>query len=395
MKSMILPLGASAVMALAAWVPAVHANEAERASPSTHSQGIHAAKNDTAQLNGQEQRLSGQESNAGTGRARNTVGCGDVISEPGNYRLASDQVCVETLEINSSNVNLNMAGHTLQCDADGWVGFPANADENDDLTPWRTGIQINTPNFEFVETSVSGITIRNGTITGCAIGIFMPNVTDSKVTKMNITENNFGEFNEGIYGHAILLVGSDDNKFIGNSLTNNGNGLVSFGSDGNRYTNNQFDGNTHDGFFLGTNSSANTIRRNTMSDNQEVGIWVEDSSNNRFQRNEVARNGGSGVLLVSSGTGNVFLKNRVARNGDIGIAIAGLSIPEFDFSSRPEDNLVIGNKVLENATADMAEAVAVLDTDFQIIDRLVAEECANTWVKNTFDTTFAPANCID
>jgi len=61
----------------------------------------------------------------------------------------------------------------------------------------------------------------------------------------------------------------------------------------------------------------------------------------------------------------ITLSVRTSDAGVLGIVIAGLIIREFGFSSHPEDNIIIRNKVLANVTADMGAVVALLDTSFR------------------------------
>ena len=85
-------------------------------------------------------------------------------------------------------------------------------------------------------------------------------------------------------------------------------------------------------------SSNNTILNNTCIDNNQHGIYLEDSSNNNnIMNNEICRNNNSGIELRSS-LNNTISKNIICENNHSGIWLYSFSI----------NNLLINNTVRSN-----------------------------------------------
>ena len=107
--------------------------------------------------------------------------CGTVISEPGYYKLVNDLTDCDVQDplegrdityavgINSSNVTLDLDGHTISC--------------------------VFGPLFSFgiyTEAYQSGITIANGTVTNCGLGAILNQSKVSIVKYMKLTGNIIG-----------------------------------------------------------------------------------------------------------------------------------------------------------------------------------------------------------
>ena len=98
--------------------------------------------------------------------------CGTVITAPGKYRLTQDLLlCPETgITISSSDVVLNLKGRRITCD---------EVDNPDGLV--HAGVAII---GDFV-----GVRVKNGTVTGCNVGVLLLLASDSKVSDMTMDAN--------------------------------------------------------------------------------------------------------------------------------------------------------------------------------------------------------------
>ena len=110
--------------------------------------------------------------------ANPVTACGDVLSEPGNYGLTGDLLACpgNAIVISASNVSLNLKGHSITCGSTDWIGV--------------------------LVTGVSDVQVKNGTITGCSVGVFFSGTTESKITQLTLNGN---------VPFAIDLFGASDN----------------------------------------------------------------------------------------------------------------------------------------------------------------------------------------
>jgi parallel beta-helix repeat protein len=95
------------------------------------------------------------------------------------------------------------------------------------------------------------------------------------------------------------------------------------GSDGNRLTENFVFDNLMEGVVL-DDSSNNRIERNSALDDGANGIFVTNvSNNNRIRRNSASDNGADGILVDATSSGTLLVRNRAHRNAnDDGIEVA-------------------------------------------------------------------------
>ena len=191
------------------------------------------------------------------------VTCGEAITAPGHYVLASD-CSGDGIRIEASGVRLKLAGHTID-------GMGCS---------FSDGISAS---------GVDGLRIQGpGTITGYFVGIFLDSVNDSRVEKVTLSSN---------CDDGVLASGSRD-RFSQNvaSFTSSGSGFQVGGTD-NRYMN------------------------NTADHNQGAGIGIQPSSrDNLVQGNEVTDNGRDGILVNSSATANTIRANTARGNGRFDLA---------------------------------------------------------------------------
>ena len=124
--------------------------------------------------------------------ANPVTACGDVLSEPGNYGLTGDLLACpgNAIVISASNVSLNLKGHSITCGNADWFGV------------WVLG--------------VSDVQVKNGTITGCGIGVEFDGTTESKITHLTLNGNGLG----------IHLSGASNNEITANHMTENITGIL-------------------------------------------------------------------------------------------------------------------------------------------------------------------------
>ena len=184
------------------------------------------------------------------------VTCGDLITAPGQYFLASD--CTgKGIRIAASDVHLKLDGHTL--DGSG--------------CSFSVGIESR---------GVARLHIQGpGTITGYFVGISFDSVNDSHVQKVTLSDD---------CSNGVLASGSRD-QFNQNLASSNGSGFEVAGTD-NRYVN------------------------NTADRNKGAGIGVQPASrNNLVEGNEATNNGRDGIALNTSAIANKIHGNTAVGNG--------------------------------------------------------------------------------
>ena len=392
----LVALAASLAFALLASVTAANADE--------RGQGI--KKHGSQQAQAQQRGLQHAQAGHAKGRHRapaEAVECGDVLSEPGNYSLNSDLVCTSPINITGSNVHLDLAGHSISCDAENWQ-YTTPGDRYPQIV---TGIFVNADSAIEWEESGSGIDelpqapvltgfkVKNGTIADCSFGMYFFKTDRSKVSNMHLDGNNVGrpEFNGATVG--ITMFASNDNHLFGNRVS--GDGLYGFEitlSNGNQLKSNVLEGLGDTGIFL-IGSSGNVLRKNTAVDNlsgiylQPDFFWgVDVSADNVVASNNVSNNEFDGITLLGPTNGNVLRRNTVNHNGGIGVMLLGLA--PFGLPV-PSGNTIRGNTAFGNPTADLAE----VDLDGNFVDLVIPDECSNLWKHNTFDTSLGPVDCIE
>ncbi len=251
--------------------------------------------------------------------------CGTIISSPGHYKLINDLVdCnVEVpfgafpitagVAIDSNRVDLDLNGFTISC-----LG-------RDDVTP--IGV-VTQPGY-------SKNRIRNGTVTGCALGVLLEEGNKSRVKNMTLT----GGFN------GVQVFGGSKNKISNNTVFSNVFGIDAFQLEDSTISCNLVEGNFVHGLRLGDASTGNKIRRNVTNGNFVDGITV------------------------------------------VGFADAG-----FIFAPVPTGNVLKGNTSFGNGNADLTEGI--FDFAFFSFDPPPGDECPNKWKNNQYGTQFPNVGCI-
>jgi parallel beta-helix repeat protein len=173
--------------------------------------------------------------------------------------------------IGADNVTVDLNYHTIDGD-----GTPAAGCD---------------PATEFCDTGVAnfgnnGVTVIHGSLRQFAAGV------------------DFGE----VRNNRLLDISASNNKGIGIQLFNSSRSLIQSSSGAGTSV-------RHEGTGLGL-FDCNRVRvlDNSFRQNGEVGVQVNDSSDNLIKRNRVSHNGGEG-LLMGHGERNRIKRNRVVRNG--------------------------------------------------------------------------------
>ena len=251
------------------------------------------------------------------------AGCGDVLSEPGQYRLTTDLSCpgssgfLGAITVFSADVTLNLDGHSITCSSQD--GLP------------NTGITV----FP----GVTNLTIRNGHISGCDVGVFLAGTEQSQLIDLNVSDNYFDPI-LGDGGFGIVLSNGTDNKFKGN----------------------------------------------IANGNEFAGLIVVSGGGNEVVGNVANENG---VMPLSAGIGIIVRGNTTNQNEFDGITVLG----RVDIGgSIPAGNLIQGNTALGNFDDDLSEHLFDINS---IPTDIVDGECKNNWKGNTFVSQEGPTPCIE
>jgi parallel beta-helix repeat protein len=163
---------------------------------------------------------------------------------------------------------------------------------------------------------IKNVTIKNLRISGFLFGIFLNESSNNNIHQNNITANIFG---------SVVHKSSWNNSISGNNITNNWNGInLYYASNntvyGNNITNNEY------GIQLESTSN-NIVSGNHVTGSMYDGIWLNNSYNNIFCRNNITNNGKSetpescnGILLRNS-SNNFISGNNITTNKNDGIYV--------------------------------------------------------------------------
>ncbi len=153
--------------------------------------------------------------------------------------------------------------------------------------------------------SSSGNLVENNTIIDGSIGI---SVQDSS------TQNTLrGNSIHGGSSDGIRITNSFDNTLDNNTMEQNNRGLFIQNSDGNFVTYNTVNENTQGVYIF--NSHNNTFLDSSFSDDGSIGIELEDSDFNVFERNTIVDNDDHGMHAVGS-VGLRVVNNTISGQND-------------------------------------------------------------------------------
>jgi len=205
--------------------------------------------------------------------------------------------------------------------------------------------------------NVSGFTIQNG------YGIYLYRSKNVVISGNTISNN----------GQGIILLESTSNTISKNIVILNGAvSILISGSSDNKIYENIVTLNSGDGIWL-ENSQGNNITRNNISDNYSHGMHLRYSGNSTVAENIIKNNGRYGTWLFSSGNSTIK-GNIVSNNYDSNIVI-----------ERSDGSLLEGN------TASKVEFSVVLqDTKDNILrDNKISDSYVGLWVSTAFNCTMA------
>jgi parallel beta-helix repeat protein len=248
--------------------------------------------------------------------------------------------CATGLVIGADNVTLDLNGFTLS-------GTPAAGDGPGVLVSGRTGV-----------------TVRNGTVTGFDAGVAIEGGSGNTVTGMFLTGNR----GTGNYGEGVLLSNSTGNTVSYNRITNNGpyGGISMLVANNNLIEHNQIVGNNMSttntsGIRLEnvgrTASNGNTVRDNFVQGSGLDGIQLfAGASDNQIQRNTVLQNNRDGITAFAGSSRNVIEDNQVRYNGFGPISGNGIFIRSAAGAfPAPAGNIIRRNTSTNNAVLDLRD----------------------------------------
>ena len=159
---------------------------------------------------------------------------------------------------------------------------------------------------------VTGVTIKNGSITNFEAGLRLTGVQNSLVHDVRLSLNSDA---------SAWVEGSTGNKFLRNTMTENGDGgFRLIGSSRNRIAGNTISGASDSGVGMEGLSSYNRLVRNKVTLAGE-GVKVDDGTGNRVFRNTLSYNGGAGVEVASEAHSTRINENQTHFNGADGIFV--------------------------------------------------------------------------
>jgi hypothetical protein len=161
---------------------------------------------------------------------------------------------------------------------------------------------------------VSGVTIRNGSVTNFEAGLHLLGVSKSLVHDTRFSMNSDA---------SAWIEGSTGNKFLRMTMTENGDGgFRLIASSRNRIAGSTIAGASDSGVSLEELSSYNRIVRNTIRLAGE-GIKIDGGTENRVFRNSTSWNGGAGIEVSGQSLNTRINENEAHHNGADGIYIEG------------------------------------------------------------------------
>src|SRR4051794_9422392 len=281
------------------------------------------------------------------------VSCGEAITK--DTKLANDLIdCPGNgLVIGAANITLDLNGHTIDGDGDGFDSCATGATDCDagvDNTGHaRIAIKHGTIR-EFVEgVAVEGARanrVEDLSTSGLAHeGVFVEQSTDVAVKRGRSVADGGGTFvvassdvtveRSSVSGNefaAIGLFASDHVLIRKNTISDSGRSGVSIldGSRENRVEGNSIADSDEAGLFL-EGADHNTVTDN-VSDGGQIGVALEDSDDNRIARNSLRGNSFSGMFV--NGARNTARGNRVGRSA-------------FGISTGGDENRVVRNVVTD------------------------------------------------
>jgi parallel beta-helix repeat protein len=210
-----------------------------------------------------------------------------------------------------------------------------------DITVDLNGHRVEGTNFNSVGINDSGghdhIRVVDGTISHFLDGILLVSSRHSKVARNTITN---------VDGVGINLRNSSDNRVVDNSSSSAHAAMRLQESHRNLVHDNFLTG---DGTLFLDHSNLNVVRFNTLT-GQGFGVVVNTSSENLFARNTATRTRGFDGFALVSGAGNELRRNTVNDSGDNGIFVGADAESTWLTRNTADGNGLDGIRVLSPST---------------------------------------------
>jgi mannose-6-phosphate isomerase-like protein (cupin superfamily) len=266
--------------------------------------------------------------------APKSVASCQALDQPGTYELAADVSTIDTtcIEITASDVQLDLAGHTMSCAGSGFAGscqvaaFGVAAGV--EVVPGLTGVKVRGPGLitgfdDGVEIVGSDVQVKDLTITGpvCASSDCSRPVSQGLIVLGRLVD-------------GIPQSGPVDVSLSGNSISGFARGIGLLGTQcplGDSecvLSGNQVEGSTGEQICIGINLAATTgytLVRNVARANGSpppcfppTGITLNaGSTNNTVAKNDSSNNNGFGISAGPGTSGNTFVNNTARANAMI------------------------------------------------------------------------------
>lgn len=260
--------------------------------------------------------------------------CGMVVTKSTVLKDSIGPCSGDGIRIAADNITLDLGGNKV-------FGFDGPGDGT------QGGIKL---------VNRTGVTVRNGTVTGFDGGIMLKGGASNTVTGMTVRDN-VGPTNvfNALLGDGIILFDSPGNTISNNTVSGNGNfdgiGVFGPGADNNRILGNKVTGSHGQGIIVnGANDAGEAVfitgslvSGNTSSNNDNAGI---SNINNTFGtvENNIVRNNGFNGIAVQAGVraGDVDTELTVQNNQVSGNIVDGIQVARRTH----------GAKILNNTSTD-------------------------------------------
>lgn len=232
------------------------------------------------------------------------LSCGDTITT--DTTLDSDLTGCRSngLLIGADNITLDLNGHTIS--GDGKLVRRCRR---------RQICDVGVANV--ANDARSGVTVRNGSVRGFAVGVGVGMARESRVLNISSSENTF--FGFVVFRSAQILVrGSSGSR----NIAPEGDGMGLFESHDVRIVDSSFRRNPGPGIHVQA-STDNLIKGNLFSHSSPAILLGGETRADRADRNQIRGNrfvGNTAGVLLGGGNRNVIARNRFSRDRD-GIAI--------------------------------------------------------------------------
>jgi hypothetical protein len=256
--------------------------------------------------------------------------------------------CSKGLVIAANNITLDLNGFTLS-------GTPVGEG--------APGILLD---------GVTGVTVKNGTVTQFDAGVSIEFGSGNTVTGIRALDNRSVN---SVYGDGVTIYRSNSNRITNNQVRNNGpyDGIgVIRGAfnviDSNQITdNNQSSSNTagirleNENFGENGNfpSNDNIVTNNLVTNSGTFGIQVfAGGSRNQIKFNQSVNNALDGITVFAGGNNNVIEGNRLQGNRANGIRLRGAA---GNIPTGASNNVILRNVSFGNAVFDLRDDQANCD----------------------------------